>query len=254
MTKVCTKCYAEKDLSCFHLEKRRDGHRSFCKECTSIIAKKWRIENREAEAIASRIWYENNKERKASVAKIRVINNREKINATKRKYYAANKEKIREKRNEWNKKTQERRRTVRDGWRSANRDRIRETDRRISARRRSTVSGKLNASIGIAMCQSLNGTKNGRKWETLVNYNVEQLKMHLEKQFLPGMSWDNYGKSGWHIDHKIPISAFNYEKPGDIDFKRCWELTNLRPMWAIDNIRKRAKVEVPFQPALAIGG
>jgi hypothetical protein len=64
------------------------------------------------------------------------------------------------------------------------------------------------------------------------------------------MTWGNYGQ--WHVDHKIPISAFNYETPDDIDFKRCWALKNLRPMWAKENISKGAKLDKPFQPALAL--
>jgi hypothetical protein len=71
---------------------------------------------------------------------------------------------------------------------------------------------------------------------------------HLEKQFLPGMSWENMGE--WHIDHKIPIAAFNFEKPEDIDFKRCWALKNLQPLWKSENCIKGAKIDKPFQPSL----
>lgn len=59
---------------------------------------------------------------------------------------------------------------------------------------------------------------------------------------------------GWHIDHKIPKSAFNFETPEDIDFKRCWALKNLQPLWAAENIKKHDRVDKPFQPSLAIGG
>jgi len=62
------------------------------------------------------------------------------------------------------------------------------------------------------------------------------------------MTWDNYGK--WHIDHVIPTSVFNFEKPEDDDFKRCWSLQNLQPLWALDNIKKGNKLEKPFQPKL----
>ena len=64
------------------------------------------------------------------------------------------------------------------------------------------------------------------------------------------MIWGNYGD--WHIDHKIPISAFNFTKPEHEDFKRCWALSNLQPLWAKDNISKNAKLEKHFQPSLAI--
>ena len=95
-----------------------------------------------------------------------------------------------------------------------------------------------------------NNTKNNRQWDSLVGYTVDQLRKHLEKRFKFGMTWENYGK--WHIDHKIPISAFNFEKPEDIDFQRCWSLKNLQPMWAKENISKHDNLEKPFQPALIL--
>lgn len=86
--------------------------------------------------------------------------------------------------------------------------------------------------------QALREQKAGRKWEALAGYTREQLAMHLERQFLPGMSWDNMGE--WHIDHIVPRKSFAYATADDPDFKACWALTNLRPLWAADNIRKHA--------------
>ena len=116
------------------------------------------------------------------------------------------------------------------------------------------IQFKLNRNIRSSMCNSLkyNGSKNGRHWEGLVGYTLMDLKKHLEKKFLPGMSWDNWGINGWHIDHKIPISAFNFTDPSHTDFKRCWSLKNLQPLWAFDNISKNDKLEKPFQPSLAL--
>jgi len=88
--------------------------------------------------------------------------------------------------------------------------------------------------------QSLAKGKNGSKWEIFVGYTVDDLKRHLEKQFQPSMTWDNYGK--WHIDHIIPISAFSFTRPEDIDFKQCWALENLQPLWAKENLRKSNKI------------
>jgi hypothetical protein len=91
----------------------------------------------------------------------------------------------------------------------------------------------------------------GTSWRKLVGYNEDALKLHLERCFLPGMDWSNYGTS-WHIDHKIPIRVFNIQSYGDIDFKKCWSLENLQPLWAIDNMRKGGKLAHPFQPSLSI--
>jgi len=100
--------------------------------------------------------------------------------------------------------------------------------------------------------QTISGHKRYRKWEELVGYTTKQLIRHLERQFLPGMSWDNHTRTGWHIDHIIPRTAFNFSKPEHPDFKKCWALKNLRPMWSVDNIRKFNHLEKPFQPSLAL--
>lgn len=87
--------------------------------------------------------------------------------------------------------------------------------------------------------QALQAKKAGRAWESLVGYTVETLMQHLEINFLPGMSWENMGE--WHIDHIKPRSSFHYESEYDEDFKECWKLENLRPLWALDNLRKGKK-------------
>lgn len=124
---------------------------------------------------------------------------------------------------------------------------FRERDRRYSA---TNPKYRLKKNISRVIGLSLNGDKGGRHWESLVGYSLETLKTHLERQFLPGMAWSNYGE--WHIDHIIPVSAFNFEKPEDLDFKRCWALKNLRPLWAKDNVSKLNRLERPFQPCLKL--
>ena len=135
-------------------------------------------------------------------------------------------------------------------WRINNPDKDRLRAKRNKLKIRSTPKGRLNSRISSLMNSSLKSGKQGSRWEVLAGYTVNDLKKHLEKHFLPGMSWGNI--SQWHIDHIIPISAFNYETPDDLDFKRCWALKNLRPLWAVDNIRKKDTLERPFQPALNI--
>jgi hypothetical protein len=78
--------------------------------------------------------------------------------------------------------------------------------------------------------------KKERGWEKLVGYTIKDFMTHIEKQFQTGMTWDNYGK--WHIDHIIPVVRFKFTSTDDIEFKKCWALTNLQPLWAIDNLRK----------------
>lgn len=80
--------------------------------------------------------------------------------------------------------------------------------------------------------------KDGLFWEKIVGYDTQELKEHLENQFKDGMTWDNYGRNGWHIDHKIPISLFVITSAKCKGFKKCWGLENLQPLWEKENISK----------------
>jgi hypothetical protein len=63
------------------------------------------------------------------------------------------------------------------------------------------------------------------------------LMAHLQSLFSPGMSWQNYGVSGWHVDHHIPCAAFDLSRE---DHRRiCFHFSNLRPLWAALNFHKR---------------
>ena len=92
------------------------------------------------------------------------------------------------------------------------------------------VEYRVKDSMRHGIRRSLGSRKDG-SWTKYVNYTLTELMNHLEKQFKDGMSWDNYGQ--WHIDHIIPIAQFEFESYHDLDFKLCWSLINLQPLWAI---------------------
>lgn len=89
------------------------------------------------------------------------------------------------------------------------------------------------------MHRAFGSGKAGRSWKTFVPYTLAQLMEHLERQFLPRMTWENQGE--WHIDHVRPLSSFKFDKPEDAAFQEAWALSNLRPLWGLDNIRKQAR-------------
>jgi hypothetical protein len=74
----------------------------------------------------------------------------------------------------------------------------------------------------------------------LLGCSSEYARRHLERQFTKGMSWGNWSMHGWHIDHIIPIASFDLT---DIEQqKRCFHYTNIQPLWAKDNYKKRDKI------------
>lgn len=70
--------------------------------------------------------------------------------------------------------------------------------------------------------------------------SLEELKTHLEIQFKEGMIWSNWSRTGWHIDHIIPLSSFDLTDREQ--FLKAVHYTNLQPLWAKDNIAKSNKI------------
>jgi len=83
------------------------------------------------------------------------------------------------------------------------------------------------------------GTKND-KTINLVGCSVTFLKQYLEEKFKDGMAWNNHGKDGWEIDHILPCRSFNLSNVEEQ--RKCFNYTNLQPLWTIDNQKKGAKI------------
>lgn len=107
---------------------------------------------------------------------------------------------------------------------------------------RKTPNGRINNRMSVSIRRMINESKASRRWQDLIGYSLAELMTHLEKQFLKGMSWENANE--WHVDHIIPISSFSFESYECEGFKAAWAITNLRPLWAKDNLEKSDKIEV----------
>jgi hypothetical protein len=66
--------------------------------------------------------------------------------------------------------------------------------------------------------------------------SIEELKLHLESKFDDKMAWSNYGRFGWHIDHREPLTGFDLSDPDQL--KDACHYTNLQPLWWRENIIK----------------
>ena len=115
-----------------------------------------------------------------------------------------------------------------------------ENNRRQRERRAENPKYAIAARMSAGIYQALKSNKDGRSWESLVGYTLDDLICHLSRQFTVGMSWENYGE--WHIDHVRPVSSFRFMSPKDIGFKDCWAITNLRPLWSKENMKKGGKL------------
>jgi len=215
-------------------------------------SKKYYQNNKEKLSINHKIYYKNNKEKIKEHSKLYRKNHKAKLKEYYKEYGKKNADKIKKTKREYRKNNKDKRNIHMREYYKNNNDKMREYHREYQRKRHKDPTIRLNHNITRAINKSLKGNKNGHHWEDLVGYTLEQLKKHLGKQFAEGMSWDNHSKDGWVIDHKIPISVFNFTKPEHEDFKRCWALANLQPMWAEKNFKKHAKIDKHFQPSLLL--
>ena len=81
--------------------------------------------------------------------------------------------------------------------------------------------------------------KNGSAVKDL-GCSIDELKTYLESKFQLGMTWDNWSKDGWHIDHIKPLSSFDLTDKKQL-LEAC-HYTNLQPLWATDNLSKGDKI------------
>jgi hypothetical protein len=93
--------------------------------------------------------------------------------------------------------------------------------------------------------QVLRHQRSGRDWDAdaklrgIIGCSRPALIAHIEAQFLPGMSWANYGRKGWELDHIKPCASFDLTRHDQVLL--CFHHTNLRPLWRVDNQRRPRK-------------
>lgn len=223
--KTCTKCKIEKPKTEFHKSSTtKDGLYSSCAKCKTQSVKdrywkdpekykeksiKRRIENPERVREIGRESDRKRQDAKSAYTKQYAKDNREKVLAIKRAYNSRNNDRINE----------ARRASRAEKFKN---DHIAHMSHRI----RGLVTTALRAK----------GKKKSSRTEEILGCTIEQFIVHLEKQFCKGMSWENRRK--WHIDHILPMASAKTEE----DVIKLNHFTNLRPLWAKDNLEKRDKI------------
>jgi hypothetical protein len=214
--KICSKCKVEKDISEYSKHsKQPDGLRISCKQCIAEYKKDYR--QRAKHSIINlpkkydETYYERNKQIIKAKAKAYYEANKQKLLANNKQWRQANKEKI-------------------TSYRIENRDKFR------FARKKYYENNKLHCNISSSIKEALDISTRSKAIFEKLGYTIDDLKTHLESKFSEGMSWDNYGE--WHIDHIIPQSWLPFDSLESENFKKCWALSNLQPLWAKDNCSK----------------
>lgn len=221
MSKVCTKCKIEKELGEF--PPRGTGTHSWCKGC-------FRDYQRE--------YWRKNSDRKKRISRLSYVKHRDDKLKKHSKYREENRERIREYGKGYYLRTREEH--IEAG-------RIRTKERRhhdVQFRLR----GNFSRYFGQQMIKNVIAGVTTNRIIQRLGYTWGDVIRHLESQFYNHpftgeiMSWDNYGKR-WEIDHIIPVSSFKFSSWEDGEFKKCWALTNLQPLWKEFNRSKHDKID-----------
>ena len=165
---------------------------------------------------------------------------RDELNAANAAWRAANPERHRANAKRWAQRNAERYRANQEQWRRTHRKDY--DQERYHTDEQARVAIVLRACIHSALTRWRNGDwrKDGRtKIGAILGCSKPQLIAHIEAQFLPGMSWSNYGRKGWEIDHIKPCASFDLTQHDQVLF--CFHYTNLRPLWRADNNRRARK-------------
>jgi hypothetical protein len=224
--KKCNKCGKYKSIEDFHKDKKnKDGLVSWCKDCVKEYDKEQYLKNRQK--ILNRkkeywkehrknlikkhkIWADNHKEDKKKYNVEYRKKNIKKLKAYRKVYYLKNKEILNKKNNLYQRK-----------------------------RRKTNINYRLKCYIRRRIALAMETNSKRSKTLKLLGCSIEFLKNYLESKFKPGMSWENHGQFGWHIDHIRPCCTFDLSKPSEQ--RECFHYTNLQPLWWQDNIRKGYK-------------
>ena len=229
--KVCSKCKIEKDENDFPFRDKNKGlRRNECKSCTKKYRENYYEQNKQTFLENAAQYYVDNRDKILNDVKSYREANTDTISEYKKEYYQENKEQIKQ-------------------YQSLNKSEIQKSaNEQRKKRRRNDPSYKIKTYVSNSIRDVLKDRKNGSSWKNLP-YTPQQLKTHLENQFEPWMNWQNHGKYNsvtwddndpqtwtWQIDHIIPHATFKYSSMSDPEFLKCWDLSNLRPLSAKQNI------------------
>lgn len=177
-------------------------------------------------------------------AKLYYRNNSEKIKPKNRlyanEYYQNNREKCKENARKYllslTPQEKEQLQKYKKAWRQANAEKLKQQRTEY----RKSPAGRLVRNVRNRMSKKIGKIRKLVSISKSVGKTPSQLQVHIESLWLPGMSWENYGKE-WHVDHIKPLAAFNLSDATQQAAANHY--SNLQPLWAVDNLAKGAKYD-----------
>jgi hypothetical protein len=113
-------------------------------------------------------------------------------------------------------------------------------------KRRTDPAFAIHMRVSSSVRNSLGRARLDASWIKLLSFSAADLHKHLERQFTEGMTWERFMAGEIEIDHIIPVSFFRPKSEDSLEFKMCWNLKNLQPLWRLDNRLKRDTLPANF--------
>lgn len=200
-----------------------------------------RIANRKA----VKKYRDSHKKEQAEYAKCYRKNNRKKLLKYLRKYNKAyrlkNRKRLNKQIKEWNQKNFKYKQEYSKNYYQLNKETIKKRTNKYTKNRRKIDSAfRIVTNYRTRISEILQGKPKYNTTLNLVGCSIKKLRKHLESQFKDGMSWDNYGYYGWHVDHIKPLASFDLSKRSEQI--EAFRYTNLQPLWWYDNLSKGKRV------------
>lgn len=222
VTKCCSTCHQSKPLENYSKKKSaKDGLHPICKSCTKIYKKQYYQTNLNLIQEKRLLYKQKNIEKIKEHNKISYLKNRDKTLERSKQFRINNPNYMIQYR--------------------------KEHTENIAIDKKLYKTNKLKTDINYKITEYYRARvrlalKNNQKFGStldLIGCTIDTLKAYIQSLFKRDMSWNNYGKDGWHIDHIIPCSSFDLTNPEQQ--KKCFHYTNLQPLWWYENLEKGSK-------------
>ncbi len=225
-------------LAWYHAHKKDDpSYKEKARKRTKI----WRDANEERAKESTRQYKLNHPEKIKAYAKKSKDKHREKVREAERVRYRKNPELYRERGKQRYLKNRQLIRKQTDEWKKNNPELVRKYQR-ISRNRRykHDISYRIVCALRNRVRKTICGEYKSDRAIGLLGCSITDFRIYIESKFEPGMSWENYGRGGWHLDHIMPCAIFDFTKAEHQ--KRCFHFSNYQPLWQFDNLSKRDKI------------
>lgn len=230
--KSCPSCTNIKDCSEFYFKKSLNSYASYCKVCSRARTRQWRLSNSEKKKQQDKDYAAKNQDKLKIIKDRWKENNSEKVKESNRKYYDSVKGTEKDPKSKWSRNN----RLYSKNYFQNNKEKWRN---RYNLRYHGEVEFKIASLIRSRFRLALKGNAKKGSAIVMLGCTIEHFKQYIASKFQEGMSWDNWGATGWHLDHIQPMCSVDVKNIEEL--KKVCHYTNFQPLWAKDNLSKGGK-------------